>query len=453
MKTVALHNLGCKVNEYEIEIMQQDIQKAGWKIVDFSQKADVYIINTCSVTNIADRKSRQMLHRAKKNNPEAIVVAVGCYAQTDTEGATCDDSIDIVVGNNRKSHIADIIEAYIENRENRCFVDDLNLPTHYEDCTLEDFDIRRIRVDVKIQDGCNQFCSYCIIPYARGRIRSRSIEEIIGEITLLADKGVKEIVLTGIHLSSYGLDFHDDGTGKIPSYNSMARQGEYTNTDLLKVIEEVSDIDGIERIRLGSLEPRAITDEFLKAISSNPKVCPHFHLSLQSGCDETLKRMNRHYSAKEYADRVKLIRKYYNHPAITTDIIVGFPSETDEEFEQTCRFVDSIHFYETHVFKYSKRHGTVAAGLPGQLTEAQKSVRSDILLEKNAINSTEFRAGLIGTDTEILTEEVIEYENCKYTIGHTKDYVLVAVKGEHPINELISGNVYDFLKDDILILK
>ena len=453
MKTVALHNLGCKVNEYEIEIMQQNVQKGGWKIVDFAQKADIYVINTCSVTNIADRKSRQMIHRARKMNSDAVIVATGCYAQTDTEGAMADDAIDIVIGNNRKTELVDIIKEYMSQKEKVCVVDDLSVPSVYENCTLEGYDDRRIRVDIKIQDGCNQFCSYCIIPYARGRVRSRLPEEIIEEIKILEKKGVKEVVLTGIHLSSYGLDFHDDGTGKIPSYNSLADRGEFTNRDLLQVLDRVSQLDGIKRIRFGSLEPRAITEEFLEHISSNEKICPHFHLSLQSGCDETLKRMNRHYSTGEFRSRVELIRKYYKHPAITTDIIVGFPGETAEEFEKTCGFVDEIGFYETHIFKYSKRKGTVAAGLPGQLTEAQKAERSDVLLEKNERNSRAFVGELIDCEIEILTEETIEFDNKLYTIGHTKDYVAAAVEGAHEINRIMTGKAVRFLKDNMLLLK
>jgi len=452
MKSVALHNLGCKVNEYELEIMQQNIQKAGWKIVDFAQKADIYIINTCSVTNIADRKSRQMLHKARKQNPDAIVIAVGCYAQTDTNGAIADEAIDIVVGNNRKTQIVDIIEDYIADKSNACYVDDLSKAMPYEESVLEE-QTGRTRVDVKIQDGCNQFCSYCIIPYARGRVRSRSLKSIVDEIKILALNGVKEVVLTGIHLSSYGLDFHDDGTGKTPSYNGMASEGDFTNTDLIEVLKSVSAIQGIERIRLGSFEPRAITEEFLEYISSNEKICPHFHLSLQSGCDETLKRMNRHYTANEYLDRVELIRKYYEHPAITTDIIVGFPGETDKEFEQTCKFADEVCFYETHIFKYSKRRGTVAEKLPNQLTEAEKAQRSEVLAAKNEINSKRFRADLLGKEVEIITEETISVNDITYTVGYTKDYVRCAMEGEHITNELLSGKADSFLRDDILLLK
>lgn len=452
MKTVAFHNLGCKVNAYEYEMMQQSVQKHGWEIVDFAQKADVYVVNTCSVTNIADRKSRQMLHKAKKINPDAIVVATGCYVQTDTEGAMADDAIDIVIGNNHKDEIVQIITDYIRNNKLNQTVDDLSSPIDYENYKIYGSN-ERTRVDIKIQDGCNQFCSYCIIPYARGRIRSRDVESIVNEISVLAESGFKEVVLTGIHLSSYGLDFHEDEQGNSPSYNSIAAKNSFTNRDLLEVIEKVSAIDGIERIRLGSLEPRVITEEFLESISSNNKVCPHFHLSLQSGCDETLKRMNRRYSAEEFLEKTKLIRKYYKHPALTTDIIVGFPGETQEEFDITCRFVDEIEFYETHIFKYSKRKGTVAATMPGQLTEAQKALRSDVLEEKNKLHGLEFRKALIGEKVEILTEEVKEFEGIKYTVGHTKDYVMMAVEGEYDSNRLLSGVVTGFIRNDIMMLK
>lgn len=452
MKSVAFHNLGCKVNAYEYEMMQQSVQKHGWKIVDFAQKADIYVVNTCSVTNIADRKSRQMLHKAKKNNPDAIVVATGCYAQTDTAGAMADEAIDIVIGNNHKNELVQIINEYIENNRLNKSVDDLSSPIEYEDYKISGSN-ERTRVDIKIQDGCNQFCSYCIIPYARGRIRSRDIQSVVDEVAILAKEGFKEVVLTGIHLSSYGLDFHEDEKGIIPSYNSIAKEDAFTNRDLLEVIAAVSKIEGIERIRLGSLEPRVITEEFLESISSNNKICPHFHLSLQSGCDETLKRMNRRYTASEFLQKALLIRKYYDHPALTTDIIVGFPGETEEEFAETCRFVDKIDFYETHIFKYSKRKGTVAATMPGQLTEAQKAVRSDVLEEKNNMHSLEFRRELLGEKVEILTEEIKTFGDKVYTVGHTKDYVMMAVEGEYSPNQLISGEACGFIRNDIMMLK
>lgn len=447
MKTVAFHNLGCKVNTYEIEMMQQNARKAGWEIVEFTQKADVYVINTCSVTNIADRKSRQMLHKAKKTNPEAIVVAVGCYAQTDTKGALSDEAVDLVIGNNHKEKLIDIINEYEKSHEKKAVVDDISSPIKYEDYSI-DGSSERTRVDIKIQDGCDQFCTFCIIPFARGRIRSRDQKAVVDEIKRLADAGYKEIVLTGIHLSSYGLDLHDKRT----SYNLVANE-DYTNFDLIDVIKKVSDIDGIKRIRLGSLEPRVITRQFLESISAIDKVCPHFHLSLQSGCDETLKRMNRRYTANEYAAGVKLIRKYYEHPAITTDIIVGFPGETEEEFQKTISFVESIDFYETHIFKYSRRHGTVADTMPGQLTEKVKAQRSDELEKINKIHMKRFMSAVVGKKEEILTEEQTKIDNRTYTLGHTKNYIMMAVEGAYEKNLIIEGTVTGFLQNDIMLLK
>ena len=447
MKTVAFHNLGCKVNTYEIEMMQQNARKAGWKIVEFTQKADVYVINTCSVTNIADRKSRQMLHKAKKTNPEAIVVAVGCYAQTDTKGALSDEAVDLVIGNNHKEKLIDIINEYEKSHEKKAVVDDISSPIKYEDYSI-DGSSERTRVDIKIQDGCDQFCTFCIIPFARGRIRSRDQKDVVDEIKRLADAGYKEIVLTGIHLSSYGLDLHDKRT----SYNLVANE-DYTNFDLIDVIKKVSDIDGIKRIRLGSLEPRVITRQFLESISAIDKVCPHFHLSLQSGCDETLKRMNRRYTANEYAAGVKLIREYYEHPAITTDIIVGFPGETEEEFQKTISFVESIDFYETHIFKYSRRHGTVADTMPGQLTEKVKAQRSDELEKINKIHMKRFMSAVVGKKEEILTEEQTKIDNRTYTLGHTKNYIMMAVEGAYEKNLIIEGTVTGFLQNDIMLLK
>ena len=447
MKTVAFHNLGCKVNTYEIEMMQQNARNAGWKIVEFTQKADIYVINTCSVTNIADRKSRQMLHKARKNNPEAIVVAVGCYAQTDAAGALSDNAIDIVIGNNHKAELVEIVEEFESSRIKKAVVDDISSPMEYEDYGITGSS-ERTRVDIKIQDGCDQFCTFCIIPFARGRIRSRRPNLVTDEIRKLADSGFKEVVLTGIHLSSYGLDLHDKKT----SYNLVAVE-DYTNEDLIDVIEKVAQIDGIERIRLGSLEPRIITSRFLERISAIDKVCPHFHLSLQSGCDETLKRMNRRYTTSEYASGVALIREFYEHPAITTDIIVGFPGESEEEFAKTCAFVDDIEFYETHIFKYSRRKGTVADTMPSQLTEAVKAARSDVLEEKNRIHMKKFMEAVIGRSEEILTEEQIDIEGKKYTVGHTKNYIMMALEGAYEKNILIKGKVSGFLQNNIMLLK
>ena len=447
MKTVAFHNLGCKVNAYEIEMMQQNALKAGWQIVNFSQKADIYVINTCSVTNIADRKSRQMLHKAKKTNPKAIVVAVGCYAQTDTKGALSDDAVDIVIGNNHKEKLVDIINEYEQSHVKKAVVDDISTPIKYEDYSIEGSS-ERTRVDIKIQDGCDQFCTFCIIPFARGRIRSRDPKDVVDEIKRLAEAGFKEVVLTGIHLSSYGLDLRKERT----SYNLVAKE-DYTNLDLIDVIKRVSKIEGIERIRLGSLEPRIITRQFLESISSIDKVCPHFHLSLQSGCDETLKRMNRRYTTDEYKAGVKLIREYYDHPAITTDIIVGFPGESKEEFQKTCSFVEDIDFYETHIFKYSRRHGTVADTMPGQLTEAVKAQRSDVLEKINDIHMKRFMTAVLDSTQEILTEEQTVIDGKTYTLGHTKNYIMMAIEGAYEKNLIIRGKVASFLQNSIMLLK
>lgn len=393
-----------------------------------------------------------MLHKAKKMNPDSIVVAVGCYAQTDTEGAKEDDAVDIIVGNNNKRQITSIIKEYIKEHGNDTVVTDLSVPVEFEDYSLTGSN-ERTRVDLKIQDGCNQFCSYCIIPHARGRIRSRQVKSVIEEVTTLAEKGFKEIVLTGIHLSSYGLEWHTDANGKYKAYNELAKDGSFTNKDLLEIINSVTKVKGIERIRLGSLEPRIITEEFLEAISNNEKICAHFHLSLQSGCDETLKRMNRHYSSKEFAEKVDLIRKYYKHPAITTDIIVGFPGETEDEFDTTVAFVRKINFYETHVFKYSKRSGTPAATMPNQLTEAVKGQRSDVLIEISDSNSKAFREAFLGEELEILTERREMIDGVEYVTGHTKDYVKCAMNTSAEENELIKGVAEAFLKNDIILLK
>ena len=358
---VALHNLGCKVNAYETEAMQQMLEAAGYEIVPFEPGADIYVINTCTVTNIADRKSRQMLHKAKKMNPNAVVVAAGCYVQADTKKAEADASIDIIIGNNKKQELISILENYRSGQQKATECVDINHTKEYEKLEIDRTE-EHTRAYLKVQDGCNQFCTYCMIPYARGRIRSRKTEDVVGEVKRLAASGCQEVVLTGIHLSSYGKE----------------RPEEQEN--LLTLIQAVHEVDGIERIRLGSLEPGIITKEFAEAISSLPKVCPHFHLSLQSGCTATLKRMNRRYTAQEYREKCEILRKYYPAPALTTDVITGFPGETEEEFEESRSFVDSIHFYETHIFPYSKREGTKAAAMPDQLPEQVKKERSRILI-------------------------------------------------------------------------
>ena len=391
-KKVALHNLGCKVNAYEVEAMQQLLENAGYETVPFEEGADVYVINTCTVTNIADRKSRQMLHKAKKMNPDAIVVATGCYAQADTEKLKEDTAVDLILGNNQKTQIVEALEEYEKEHAKQVQVIEINHTKEYEELSISST-AEHVRAYIKVQDGCNQFCTYCIIPFARGRVRSRKIEEVLSEVETLAAKGYKEVVLTGIHLSSYGVDFPKE-----------------ERESLLSLIQAVSRVEGISRIRLGSLEPRIITEEFLEGIVKTGKVCPHFHLSLQSGCNKTLKNMNRRYSAQEYAEKCELIRKFYPVPALTTDVIVGFPQETEEDFEESYEFVKKIHFYETHIFKYSRRHGTKAASMDGQLTEAAKAQRSDRMLELHEIRAREYEEAMIGKKMELLLEEEIEID-------------------------------------------
>ena len=421
-KKAALHNLGCKVNAYETEAMQELLEQAGYEIVPFQEKADVYIINTCTVTNMADRKSRQMLHRARKMNPEAVVAACGCYVQEKPDEAA--DCVDIVIGNNRKKEIVRILEEYENRRDGEKKrpgeplkdLVDIGHTKEYEELSLSRT-AEHTRAYIKVQDGCNQFCSYCIIPYARGRVRSRSKAHVLEEVQALAVAGYQEVVLTGIHLSSYGID-----------------NGE----DLLSLILAVHEVEGIRRIRLGSLEPRIITEEFVRTISGLPKMCPHFHLSLQSGCTETLKRMNRRYTAEEYFEKCELLRKYFHEPALTTDVIVGFPGETQEEFEASRAFVDKVDFYETHVFKYSRREGTKAAVMPDQVPEPVKAERSAILLELSKKKQKAYEERLLGTTQEVLIEEEIERDGEIWQVGHTREYVKAGIKSrENLVNQLV----------------
>ena len=407
-RTVAIHSLGCKVNSYEAESMEQLLKQAGYTIVPFDENitADIYIINTCSVTNIADRKSRQMLHKSKKINPDAIVVAAGCYVNADTKKAAEDNAVDIVLGNNCKINIVEALENYYKDKNNSEMVVDFKEKQEYEELKLDEVSTHT-RAYIKIQDGCNQFCSYCIIPYTRGRIRSRDIDEIEEEVTKLVSKGFKEVVLTGIHLTSYGVD-NNKGS-------------------LLEVIMRLDKIEGLQRIRLGSLEPRVITEEFAKTLSSSKKICPHFHLSLQSGCDTVLKRMNRNYTTQEYYDKCCILRKYFNNPAITTDVIVGFPQETEEEFEATKVFLEKVHFYEMHIFKYSRRKGTVADRMEGQVDEKVKTQRSAILLELENKMSKEYRQQHIGKTEEVLIEEIVSENGKDYFMGFTPDYIRVKI--------------------------
>lgn len=414
-KKAALHNLGCKVNAYETEAMQELLEDSGYEIVPFHEKADIYIINTCTVTNMADRKSRQMLHRARKMNPDAIVAACGCYVQEKPEEVA--DCVDIVIGNNRKKEIVHILEEYEKGREGiRKDLVDIGHTREYEDLHLSRT-AEHTRAYIKVQDGCNQFCSYCIIPYARGRVRSRSMESVREEMETLAGNGYQEVVLTGIHLSSYGID---------------------TGTDLLSLIRTVHEVAGIKRIRLGSLEPRIITEEFAEAIAGLPKMCPHFHLSLQSGCTETLKRMNRRYTAEEYYEKCELLRKYFRNPALTTDVIVGFPGETEEEFKASRDFIDKVDFYETHVFKYSRREGTKAAAMPDQVPEEEKTRRSNILLDLSRKKQAAYEQRLLGTTQEVLIEEEIRRNGEIYQVGHTREYVKIGIRTEEKLaNRLV----------------
>lgn len=476
MKRVAFHNLGCKVNSYELDIMRQKMAEAGYEVVPFDAEAEVYVINTCTVTNIADRKSRQMIHRARKRNPAAIVIAVGCYVETDPDRIGTDPAIDLAIGNNKKGQIAELLEEFLRERERKApkasddagsglqsgkkiicarnsggtaetesvpgtagtgnmsgtaqkqegedhlrrrtlggvTMADLKHRPTYENMQLETPE--HTRAYIKIQDGCNQFCSYCIIPYARGRIRSRAPHEIVNEITGLAGKGIKEVVLTGIHISSYGLEWGSET-------DAVSFDPDRAGRNLISLLQKIAAIPGISRIRLGSLEPRIITEEFVDGIAAIPQVCPHFHLSLQSGCNETLRRMNRHYTTEEFVEGVGLLRKAFDRPAITTDVIVGFAGETIAEFEQTEAFLREVKFYEMHVFKYSERHGTAAAGFPGRIPEAVRNYRSGRLLEMTREQAEDYRRSFLGQEEELLLEETVDLPEGRFWRGHTMRYV------------------------------
>ena len=432
---VALHNLGCKVNAYEIEAMQQLLEEAGYEIVPFEPGADIYVINTCTVTNIADRKSRQMLHKAKKMNPEAIVVATGCYVQTGGDKLEKDEAIDLVLGNNQKINIVEALAEYAENKPGHgSHVIKINQTKEYEDLSI-DHTAEHVRAYIKVQDGCNQFCTYCIIPYARGRVRSRNIESVLKEVHSLAEKGYKEVVLTGIHLSSYGVDFPEE-----------------KKETLLSLIRAVHEIEGIQRIRLGSLEPGIVTRDFAEGIAALPKVCPHFHLSLQSGCDETLERMNRRYRSGEYRERCELLREVYENPALTTDVIVGFPQESEEEFQKSYDFVDGIHFYETHIFKYSRRQGTKAAAMDGQLTEAEKARRSEKMIEMHHRHAKDYERSMLGKELEVLIEEEYTKDGQIWYLGHSREYIKTAVpKSEnYGVNDIVRVKAESFLEEHIM---
>ena len=424
-RKAALHNLGCKVNAYELEAIQQMLEQQGYEIVPFAPGADIYIINTCTVTNIADRKSRQMLHKAKKMNPDAVVVACGCYVQAAGEKLEQDSAIDLVVGNNKKKEIPAILEEYFREKEegrsgSGTCVTDMTHNREYETLSISRT-AEHTRAFIKVQDGCNQFCTYCIIPYARGRVRSRRSEDVLEEVRRLAESGCQEVVLTGIHLSSYGVDLEE-------------------GQNLLALIRTIHAVDGIRRIRLGSLEPGIITEEFAEAIAALPKVCPHFHLSLQSGCDTVLERMNRRYRSEEYKEKCRLLRRVYDRPALTTDVIVGFPGETEEEFEASRAFVEEVNFFETHIFKYSRREGTRAAAMPDQIPEQEKTRRSHILLELDAQRRQEYMESFLGEEKEVLLEEKVELDGKNWWVGYTREYLkaIVPDDGKNRANEMIS---------------
>lgn len=431
-RRAAFHTLGCKVNAYETEAMEELLQTAGYDIVPFTEQADVYVVNTCSVTNMAERKSRQMLHRAKKLNPEAVVVATGCYVQVSEEEARADAAVDLVLGNNQKRQIVTALDAYFEGRTFDDVLADVE-KEQYEELEVSTV-LEHTRAFVKVQDGCNQFCSYCIIPYARGRVRSRRMENVIAEIKRLAEAGIQEVVLTGIHLSSYGREI--DG-----------------ESHLIELIEAIHPIDGISRIRLGSLEPRIITEEFVGHLKKLYKVCPHFHLSLQSGCEETLKRMNRHYTPEEYYEKCKLLRAAFENPAITTDVIVGFPGETDEEFDKTRQFLEKVHFYEMHIFRYSRRKGTRADKMENQIPEEIKAQRSGVLSSLESQMTKEFRTKWTGTCVKVLLEERQEINGVSYMVGHTPEYIKCAVETDAPDNTIIDAIIEGELTADVMKAK
>lgn len=404
-KTVAFYTLGCKVNQYETNAMEQQFIQNGYKIVENTEKADIYVINTCTVTNMADRKSRQMLRRVKEINQSAVIVVCGCYAQVAKKELEQIPEVDIILGINEKNKIVQIVEEYLANKDNIIEVADVSKQKEFLDFGDVTY-TEKNRAVIKVQDGCNMFCSYCLIPYARGRIRSRKIENVVSEIEKIAKQGIKEVVITGIHVASYGKDFDNE------------------NIRLINLLEEINKIEGIERIRLSSLEPTIVDEEFAQRLSKLEKICDHFHLSLQSGCDETLKRMNRKYTTARYKESTQILRKYYPNANFTTDVIVGFPGETDEEFNQTYKFLKEIGFYKMHIFKYSPRKGTVAEKLPNQVDGNIKEERSRKLIELSNNMQNQTNNQYIGKTVKVLFEE---YENGYYK-GHTTNYMVVKVQ-------------------------
>ncbi len=465
IRKAALHNLGCKVNAYETEAMRQLLEKAGYEIVPFEEAADVYVINTCSVTNIAEKKSRQMLHRARKQNPEAVVAAVGCYVQVAADRLKEDKAVDLIIGTNQKSQLVRALEEYFQERDRKGsreqesfrkedesvpdaarpaeksepetfkYVRQFSQIRRYENLSIEKVS-DHVRAFIKIQDGCNQFCSYCIIPYARGRVRSRDFGEILREAETLVQSGFQEIVLTGIHISSYGADMP-----------------EAERTSLLELVERLDELPGLKRLRLGSLEPSIITEEFAGRLSRLKTICPHFHLSLQSGSDTVLERMNRRYTAGQYLEGCGILRKWFDNPAITTDVIVGFPGETEKEFAETEAFIKQVQFYELHVFPYSRREGTRAAAMPDQISEAVKKARCGRLLELDRVMSSDYRRSFLGRRVEVLMEEKIVLNGTEYLVGHTREYVKAAVPWEESMRGRMMPGVPDrMLNDEVMSL-
>ena len=442
---IAFLTLGCKVNSYETEKMKRQFEDAGHQIVSFSEQADVYVVNTCTVTNIADRKSRKMLHRARRLNPEAVVVAAGCYVDSARQKGEKDESVDVFLSNQEKENMVALLENILQERgglsDNQKTEDWISPAAASQEHT---------RAYIKVQNGCNQYCSYCIIPYVRGELFSRPDDEILQEIQQMADQGYHEVVVTGIHLSSFGVDRLQDK----PDANSFLKLG---GEPLLGLLRKISSIEGIERIRLGSLEPRIITEEFAEKLSEIPGICPHFHLSLQSGCDATLKRMNRHYTSGEYLNKVELLRKYFVHPAITTDIIVGFPQETEEEFAVTCDFAKKAGFAQIHVFKYSRRQGTQADKMDGQIAEPVKADRSDVLLAIERGLEKEYQKYFLGRVEDVLFEEITEVQGEEYLVGYNERYVRIAVpakvvlQAENQCNRIIPVRIVGHLQEEILL--
>ena len=465
MRTIAFHNLGCKVNSYETEAMAQKCIEKGYQIVDFEQKADIYVVNTCSVTNIADRKSRQMLHKAKKQNPDSVVVAVGCFVQANPEEVAKDEAIDLIVGNNKKKDLFEIVEEFLrqknkEEKKNKkesfkeeSLSKDLQgkTITDVHHCDYEELKISKSeehsRVFVKIQDGCDRYCTYCIIPYVRGNLRSRKPEDVVEEIKKIAANGYREVVITGIHLSSYGRDFIQ----RVQNQNAEKKGNRFEYSEnsnyLLDLLKAVSAIEGIERIRIGSFEPMILTEDFVEKLSRIPKLCPHFHISLQSGCDSVLKRMNRHYDTEKFFEKTVLLRKYFPGCALTTDVIVGFPGETEEEFETTYKYLTGIKFFETHIFPYSRRKGTMADKMSGQLTMNEKKERVSKLLELDAKLSREYRESKLGDTDNIIVEEIKTINGQNFYVGHTPEYVMVALKEDESLSRLIGSTVKVTLKE------